>query len=200
VSIGVGGPGVRLGVGVALVDGGREPVVLGVGVADAGAVAVTVALRLAVGVAGGGPVRVTLAVAVRVAVPLAVLVATPVAVAVAARVPVRVGVPLAVALGVGDGTASASGQKPPESTKLPPLTVPASGWPIVPPRRKAPPVLKVAPPPSIVLREIANPSTAWAGGALRTRSRPRLPSSAHRVARGRSMLDIPMTAPPPTAA
>jgi hypothetical protein len=48
---------------------------------------------------------------------------------------------------------------PPVSPYTPPLSCPASGWPIVPPRVYKPPVLDVPPPPSTVLdkRESALP-------------------------------------------
>jgi hypothetical protein len=44
-------------------------------------------------------------------------------------------------------------QKPPVNEKLPPRTVPASGWPIVPLTVETPPVL-VPPPPSMVNHSI----------------------------------------------
>ena len=57
-----------------------------------------------------------------------------------------------VAVGVAVTAESTCGQNPPRTVKAPALEVPASGWPIVPPTRCVPPVLNVAPPPSMVLR------------------------------------------------
>jgi hypothetical protein len=49
----------------------------------------------------------------------------------------------------GVWTAAITPQKPPSSVKLPPLILPASGWPMVPLTAYTPPVL-VPPPPSTV--------------------------------------------------
>src|SRR5438309_467232 len=63
-----------------------------------------------------------------------------------------------VALGVGvELPPPAAAQKPPSRVYVPPLILPASGWPIVPPRVKLPPVLNVPPPPSMVAHERSNP-------------------------------------------
>ena len=48
-------------------------------------------------------------------------------------VPVSVAVGLAEAVGVAVVALTTAGQKPPRKAKTPPLSVPASGWPIVPP-------------------------------------------------------------------
>jgi hypothetical protein len=100
-------------------------------------VAVAVAVDVRVGVASG-------------------LVGVAVGVSVGMSVGVRVGVGVAmvvpVAVGVGLGGCRTAPQKPPITAYVPPLMLPASGWPAVPPRLWAPPVLNVAPPPSMVLR------------------------------------------------
>jgi hypothetical protein len=103
---------------------------LGVGVA-------TIPVTLVVGVA---------AVVVGTAVVVGVGDVGAVAVAVDGIVPVRVGV------GVAAGTPPMPPQNPPLSTNVPPIKVLASGWPTVPPTLKLPPLLDVAPPPSMVLR------------------------------------------------
>ena len=52
-------------------------------------------------------------------------------------------------------TTDAPAQKPPIRLKLPPLSVPASGWPMVPLNVKLPPLL-VPPPPSMVNQSTLN--------------------------------------------
>jgi hypothetical protein len=97
-------------------------------------------------------------VGVRVAAPVGVTVEVEVAVEVGSGVPVSVsvGVWVGVSVGVLEGGGVSNertpGQKPPATTMLPAVSVPASGWPAVPPTRMLPLALNVAPPPSMVLR------------------------------------------------
>ena len=51
-------------------------------------------------------------------------------------------------------TAAMSPQNPPSMVKLPPLILPASGWPMVPLTDYTPPVL-VPPPPAMVNQSMA---------------------------------------------
>jgi hypothetical protein len=113
-----------------------EPVALAASVAEAVAVRVIVGVR--VGVAG------TVFVGVLVDVLVGVLVSVDVG--------DSVGVTVGVCVGVGVAGGSTAGQNPPRSVYATRAKVPASGWPIVPPNWYAPPVLNVAPPPSMVLR------------------------------------------------
>jgi hypothetical protein len=73
-----------------------------------------------------------------------------VGVAVLVGVAVFVGVAVGVAVGVGLGPPAP--QKPPARLYVPPLSVPASGWPAVPRRMYVPPLL-VPPPPSTVCHD-----------------------------------------------
>ena len=131
----------------------QSPTQVGSGVGVAEGVAVSVPNSVPVGVSG------TVGVAVRVVggtppVCVGVALADDVAAGEAGAVGVDVlrGVSVCVAVGVAGAADSATDQKPPLMTKVPPLSVPASGWPMVPLNSYAPPVAFVPPPPSMVFQ------------------------------------------------
>ena len=59
----------------------------------------------------------------------------------------------------------AAAQYPPASVKLPPLSAPASIWPIVPSTTYAPPPLRLPPPSALHLTEMdPGPDDLWLDG------------------------------------
>jgi len=150
--------GVGLGVGVFV---GAATVELGVGIAVVGrrvAVSVGVADRVIVDDGDAGAVGVGM-----------------------------VTVEVLVAVEVGGATAGGASQNPPRKINAPPVSVPASGCPIVPPSSYAPPLLKVAPPPAITLweRSYSPPLCARATAVQNSMmtSTVRMRSSAYRIAK-----------------